>query len=201
MKQQRGYFRSPHHASFRLVDLTGDGNLDIWVEFSNVVFVISFQNDEFKVLFSSYKNNFYLARPAVDRYMHTEFLDLDKDGIYEIKIPCKVPSIFTRGWINLYEWDGTDFILNNSKYYSVNDEFLSDWLRTYNHYRTTKEERFNDLFETCNFYIGLMYYYRDNIPSAQKHLQWIIANSKKDEYIQTAKSILKKAQKDKKGID
>ena len=44
----------PHGVSFRLIDLTGDGTLDIWVESAYGVALISFQNDEFKEVFSKY---------------------------------------------------------------------------------------------------------------------------------------------------
>lgn len=196
-KQPKGY--QFHHAFFRLVDLTGDGILDIWIEFSNAISVISFQKGEFKVIFSSYANKFY--RSSVDKYIHPEFVDMDNNGIYEIKTPCNILSIISRGWINLYEWDGTDYVLNNRRFYTTNENFLKDWLKAYNYYRKPEDKGFSFLFETCNFYIGLIYYYRDNIPLARKHLQWIIANSKKDEYIQAAKSILEKVQEVKKELN
>ena len=69
------------NANFTLVDLTGDGTLDIWVEFGYAVAVISFQNGEFKELFSS-----YTVRGSSD--------------MGKTKITFRLPKIsrFTQGW-------------------------------------------------------------------------------------------------------
>ena len=40
--------------SFRLADVTGDGTLDIWVKSAHGVALISFENGEFKEVFSNY---------------------------------------------------------------------------------------------------------------------------------------------------
>ena len=69
-------------ATFRLVDLTSDGILDIWVEFGYAVAVISFQQGEFKAVFSHY------TVPGL--LLDAEYVDLDNDGSYEIKIPYSI---------------------------------------------------------------------------------------------------------------
>ena len=172
----------PHGVSFELVDLTGDDTLDVWVEFGYAVAVISFQNGKFKEVFSSY---------SVGRY-EPEYVDLDNDGTYEIKMPN---SIFINGlprasypqWMSLYEWDGTTYVLNNERFYAENDEFLIDLLEDYNrvlfHYGR---------YEEYSFYLGLVYYYRDNLPMAREFLQRVVKNAKKQDYRTAAESILKK---------
>ena len=118
-------------ATFRLVDLTGDGILDIWVEFGYAVAVISFQNGEFEVVFSCY---------TVPGLMpNAEYVDLDNDGTSEIKIPYSirvddVPGAPDLPWVSLYEWDGTDYVLNNKRFYADNNEFLIQLLSEYNLY-------------------------------------------------------------------
>ncbi|MCY3548891.1 MAG: hypothetical protein OXH39_00405 [Candidatus Poribacteria bacterium] len=47
-------FTEPINLSFRLVDLTGDGTLDVWVESEHGVALISFENGEFREVFSNY---------------------------------------------------------------------------------------------------------------------------------------------------
>ena len=45
-------FKQPTDVSFRLVDVTGDGILDVWVESAHGVALISFEKDEFREVFS-----------------------------------------------------------------------------------------------------------------------------------------------------
>ena len=171
----------PHGVSFELVDLTGDGTLDVWVEFGYAVAVISFQEGEFKEVFSSYSVGY-----------EPEYVDLDNDGTYEIKIPN---SIFINGlprasypkWMSLYEWDGTTYILNNERFYAENDAFLIRILDRYN----VVLNHFGR-YEEYSFYIGLVFYYRGNVPMAQKYLQWVAEHAENDDYIQAAESFLKK---------
>ena len=171
----------PHGVGFELVDLTGDGTLDVWVEFGYAVAVISFQEGEFKEVFSSYSVGY-----------EPEYVDLDNDGTYEIKIPN---SIFINGlprasypkWMSLYEWDGNTYILNNERFYAENDAFLIRLLNTYNHILIQ-----HGRLEEHSFYIGLVFYYRGDVPMAQKYLQWVAEHAENDDYIQAAESFLKK---------
>ena len=173
-----------HHVSFRLVDLTGDGILDIWVELSHAVAVISFQDGEFKDIFSRYTNE-ARSRTQVDRFMQPEHVDMDNDGSYELKIPSRIADR-ALGWMSLYEWNGNTYVLNNRKFYTEDDNLLREWLRT---------NRFGDAVEPRSFYIGLIYYYRDNVPSARKYLQSVVAEAKNPDYVQAAASILKELSK------
>ena len=188
-------------ATFRLVDLTGDGVLDIWVEFGYAVAVISFQDGEFKEVFGCYTVPGLLP--------DAEYVDLDSDGIYEIKIPYsirvdEVPGAPDLPWMSLYEWDGTDYVLNNGKFYAENDEFLIRLLNDYN-YMLLRHGSVINLCETYKFYLGLVHSYRrhritfssvsnklihyhgqDKMPS---ELQWILEHGKNENYIQAIKSI------------
>ena len=190
-------------ATFRLVDLTGDGILDIWVEFGYAVAVISFQNGEFKVVFSCYTVPGLLP--------DAEYVDLDNDGSYEIKIPYsihvdEVPGAPDLPWVSLYEWDGTDYVLNNRKFYAENDAFLIRLLNEYN-YMLLRHGSVIILCETYKFYLGLVHSYRrskitfssvsnqlihyheqDKMPS---ELQWILEHGQNQDYIQAIKSIWK----------
>lgn len=169
--------------SFKLVDLTGDGILDIWVDHAYGVAVISFQNGEFKEICSGY---------AYSREHSSEYVDLDKDGIYEIKIPRSIfmidfPGLRYVHWMSLYEWDGTAYVLNNERVYAENDEFLIQLLRQYN-YALVRYGR----YEPYSFYIGLVFYYRGNTAMARRYLQWVVKHAEKQAYIQAAESLLKK---------
>ena len=111
------------HVSFDLVDLTGDGILDIWVEHVEGVAVISFQEGEFVEVCSAYSSS-KRENPII------EYIDLNNDGIYEIKIPDVIhikgaPGAAAPEWISLYEWDGTTYVLNNQRFYAENGEFLT----------------------------------------------------------------------------
>ena len=168
--------------SFELVDLTGDGILDIWVDYAYGVAVISFQNGEFKEVCSAYSS------PRRDEPM--EYVDTDNDGIYEIKIPDCIhingaPGAAYLQWMSLYKWNGNTYI-NNEQFYAENDEFIIQLLEDYNlgHYYAIQEE--------YSFYIGLVFYYRDNRPMAHKYLQWVVKNAKKQDYIQARGIHLKK---------
>ncbi len=170
--------------SFDLVDLTGDGILDIWVDHAEGVAVISFQNGEFTEVCSAYS--------STRREAPIEHVDLDNDGIYEIKIPDSIhikgtPGAAAPGWMSLYEWDGTTYVLNNERFYAENDEFLTRSLSNYNGwpqgFGKSEEQR---------FYIGLIYYYRGNAAMAREFLQWVVGHGKKQDYRKAAESILKK---------
>ena len=172
------------HVFFRLVDLTGDGILDIWVESYNGVVVISFQNGEFVEVCSAYS--------SIRREAPIEYIDLNNDGTYEIKIPDRISidridNASAPEWVSFYEWDGNTYVLNNQRFYANNDEFLSRLLgkdnAVLNHYGRSEE---------YSFYIGLIYFYRRNVPMARQYLQWVVENGKDDDYIQAAKDLLKK---------
>ena len=170
--------------SFDLVDLTGDGILDVWVEHVEGVAVISFQEGEFVDVCSAYS--------STRREGPIEYIDLDNDGIYEIKIPDSIhikgaPGAAAPEWMSLYEWNGTTYVLNNERFYANNDEVLNRALSNYNGwpqgFGKSEEQR---------FYIGLIYYYRDNAPKAREFLQWVAEHGKKQDYRTAAESILKK---------
>ena len=172
--------------SFELIDLTGDGILDIWLDHSQGVAVISFQDGEFKEVCS--------ALTSVKAEL-PEYIDLDKDGIYEILIPDKisidgVPTAAYLGWVSLYEWDGNTYVLNNERFYAENDEFLVDLLDYYNHL-LFRFGRYIPQCEVYSFYIGLVFYYRGNIPMAHKYLQWVVKHAEKQRYINAAEELLK----------
>ena len=173
--------------SFDLVDLTGDGILDIWLDHSQGVAVISFQDGEFKEVCS--------VLTSVKSEL-PEYIDLDNDGIYEIKIPDKisidgVPTAAYLEWISLYEWDGTTYILNNKRFYAENDEFLIRLLDYYNHL-LFRFGRYIPQCEVYSFYTGLTFYYRGNVPMAQKYLQWVVNHAENGKFIQAADELLKK---------
>ena len=172
----------PHGVSFELVDLTGDGILDVWVEFGYAVAVISFQKGEFKEVFSSYSVGMH----------QPEYVDLDNDGTYEIQIPN---NIFIKGvpraaypeWMSLYESDGTTYILNNQRFYAKNDEFLIRLLEQYIFWQPFSRNE-----EIYHFYIGLVYSYRSNTAMARELLQRVAANVKNEDYRKAAEELLKK---------
>ena len=168
--------------AFSLVDLTGDGILDVWVESAYGVVVISFQNGEFVEVCSAYTSS--------RRKDPIEYIDIDKDGIYEIKVPDRISTDGPTGahlsWMSFYEWDGNTYVLNNERFYAENDAFLRRLLDQYNtlsHYSRN---------EVHHFYIGLVYAYRDNAPMAREFLQRVVEHGKKQDYIQAAESTLKK---------
>ena len=161
------------------IDLTGDGILDIWLELGRAVAVISFQDGEFKVVFSRY---------TYPRDQEPEYVDLDTDGTYEIKIPYSIYMVDLPGlryvpWISLYEWDGNTYVLNNERFYANNDEFLIALLRQYN-YLLFRYGR----YEPYSFYLGLVFYYRGNASMARRHLQWVVDHAEKRKYIQSDKA-------------
>lgn len=192
----------PQSVSFELVDLTGDGTLDLWVEFGYAVAVISFQNDEFRTIFSSYGYHEDQAKTHVD---------LDNDGTYEIKMPNSVyprdPKMERPTWINFYEWNGNMYILNNAKFYTRDNDILiqlmihyNAWLRrereiskwTPQRIERIKSEKLTLYVETCQFYIGLAYYYGGNEASARAYLSYVTEHGRNEHYIQAAEAILKK---------
>ena len=188
--------------SFKVVDLTGDGTLDLCVRFAgNAVAVISFQKGEFRVIFSSYGYHGDLGKA---------YVDLDDDSVYEIKIPHGIyldTTLERPTWINCYEWNGTAYVLNNAKFYAENDEFLIRLLRLYNrhllyersqlkwHYKPIQGKKYGAFdihVETYEFYIGLTFYYRGEAGQAQMYLQRVAGQGKNENYIQAAEAILKK---------
>ena len=172
--------------SFELVDLTGDGILDIWVDHAYGVAVISFQNGEFKEVLGCYG---FAMEPR-------EYVDLDNDGIYEIKVSNTIPIKNIDGnsqpeWMSLYEWNGDTYVLNNERFYVGNGEFLIRLLRQYN-YRLRQYRKSIPLREAYSFYIGLIFYYREDVTTARRYLRWVVKNAEKQDYVQAAESILKK---------
>ena len=170
---------------FRFVDLTGDGILDVWVEFGYSVAVISFQNGEFEEVFSS----------RWGRMHPPKYVDLNSDGSYEIRIPNTIyidgiPGPACPEWVSLYEWNGTAYVLNNERFYTENDEFLIRLLHKYN-YQLLQYGRFNPLCEAYSFYVGLAHYYRSSIASARWHLYWLFEHAQNDDYIRAADFLLK----------
>ena len=168
--------------SFKLLDLTGDGILDVWMESHHGAVVISFQKGELKEVLSCYA--------SIRRDDPIEYIDLDNDGIYEIKIPDLIsvdgiPTAARPDWMSLYKWDGNSYVLHNERFYAENDEFLLRLLENYHFW-----ERFSRSQEH-HFHIGLVYYYRRNFPMARGYLQWVVKHAKNDDYRQAAKAFLK----------
>ena len=180
----RGEDWSFKRVSFDLVDLTGDGILDLWVEHPEGVAVISFQDSEFKEVCSAYSS--YKREDPI------EYIDLDNDGIYEIKIPDNIyikgaPGAAGPEWMSFYEWDGTTYVLNNERFYAENDEFLIHLLGQYIFWQPFSRNE-----EIYHFYIGLVYYYRGSTFMARELLQRVARNAKNDDYRKAAEAILKK---------
>ena len=174
-------------ASFKLVDLTGDGILDVWVKFGYAVVVISFQDGEFREIFSSYTVPGSLPDPV--------YVDLDNDGTYEIKIPYSiqikgVPGAPYLPWMSLYEWDGSAYVLNNERFYTENNDFLIQLLSEYN-YQMLRRGAFTRQREIYSFYLGLVFHYRGST-MARVYLKSVINLGTQDDYIQAAESLLKK---------
>ena len=177
----------PHGVPFKLVDLTGDGTLDIWVKFGYAVAVISFQKGEFKEVLSSYSVGMH----------QPEYVDLDNNGIYEIKIPN---NIFIKGvpraaypeWVSLYEWDGTTYVLNNQKFYKNNNEIYKKLLTGYHHLKNVPYGQTVEVMEAYEFYLGLAHYYRGTPAMAKGYLQRVVQKAENKDYIKAAKAILKK---------
>ena len=173
--------------SFELVDLTGDGILDLWVEHAYGVAVISFQKGEFKEVFSSYVVAMRLP----------EYVDLDNNGTYEIKIPN---NIFIKGvpraaypeWVSLYEWDGTTYVLNNQKFYKNNNEIYKKLLTGYHHLKNVPYGQTVEVMEAYEFYLGLAHYYRGTPAMAKGYLQRVVQKAENKDYRKAAKAILKK---------
>ena len=119
-----------------------------------------------------------------------EYVDLDNDGIYEIKIPDLIsidgiPTAARPEWMSLYEWDGTTYVLNNEAFYAENDKFLIYLLEQYNSWtRFTRNEEYH-------FYTGLVYHYRGNTVMARGYLQWVVKHGENDAYVQAAEDLLK----------
>lgn len=201
----------PHALPFRLIDLTGNGILDIWVEAGHAVVVISFQNGEFKDIFNSYS---YTA------HQNPECVDMDNDGSYEIKVPHRVylDGFFREShpiWMSFYEWDGTTYVLNNAKFYTqdhdISFQLLSAYTHhlrlQYNHQQALETEdplrvhRSNPIliqkvdasryFEVYDFFVGLVHYYRGELPRALDYLLRVITEVKSEDYRKAALSVLR----------
>ena len=182
LRKDRPWFYQ--RVSFEVVDLTGDGILDLWVECAYGVAVISFQNGEFVEVCGSYSS------PRSENPI--EYVDIDKDGIYEIKIPDSIhingaPGAAAPEWMSLYEWDGNTYVLNNKRFYADNDAFLIRLLEQYIFWQPFSRNE-----EIYHFYIGLVYTYRGNTSMARELLQRVARNAKNDDYIHAAKDLLKK---------
>lgn len=200
----------PHGVAFKLIDLTGDGILDIWIELGNMVVVISFQNGEFKEIFRSYTYT-HRDNPA--------YVDMDNDGSYELKIPNRVylDGFFRSShpvWMNLYEWDGTAYVLNNEKFYVQDLDISLRLLSAYTHqlrvqYKYQRALETEDpvliqrarppyplsiapkYFEVYDFFIGLVHSYRGEVPQALNCLLSVITEAKNENYRKAALSVLR----------
>ena len=175
-----------HHAFVTPVDLTGDGILDVWVECGYAVAVISFQNGEFKEIFSSYTVPGFLTEAA--------YVDLDNEGTYEIKIPYSVqiegvPGAPHLEWMSLYEWDGNTYVLNNERFYAKNDKALIQLLGAYN-YQVLRHGSIIHLCETYRFYLGLVSHYRCRGSRPAPDLEWIVEHGQNKNYVQAAAVLL-----------
>lgn len=184
--------QEPNTVSFKLIDLTGDGVLDVWLEFGYAVAIVSFQNGEFKEIFSSYSG----------RIHQPEYVNLNNDGTYEIKIPNTIyidgiPGASCPEWISLYEWNGNAYVLNNEKFYAENDDFLIRLLRRYN-YQMSQYGRFIRLCEAYSFYVALAHYYRGSEASALWYLHWLLEHAENDDYIRATDALLKHLPPDRK---
>lgn len=180
--------------SFKLVDLTGDGILDIWVECTYGAAVISFRNGEFKEVFSCF---------SYSRDGSPEYVDLDNDGIYEIYIPNRIfiggiPGAAYPEWVSLYEWNGKKYILNNKKLYGNNNEIYKKLLIGYHNLKTAPYGKGVHVLEVYEFYLGLAHYYRGKPSMAQSYLQRVAEKAENEDYIKAAESILKKLPKQRK---
>ena len=189
------------HVFFTLVDLTGDGILDVWVESAYGVIVISFQNGEFKEICSGYT--------SIRSEEPIEYIDMDNDGIYEIEIPNiiyvkGVPGASYPEWMSLYTWNGTMYVLDNPKYYTRDDDILIQLLSQYNgwlnqeaalilyQHQPSQQRGLIGYAETCEFYIGMALYYRGEVPRAKAYLQRVATEGENKDYIEAAASILRK---------
>ena len=171
---------------FTLIDLTGDGILDIWVDCAYGAAVISFQNGEFKEVFSCF---------SYSKEEEQEYVDLDNDGIYEIRIPDTIPIQGIPGasrpeWISLYEWNGTKYVLNNKRFYENNNEYYKKLLTNYRSVKNAPYGQGPHVFEQFELYLGLVHYYRGKTQMAKWYLQRVAKQSKDKDYVKAAESIL-----------
>jgi len=191
----------PSNGSLQLVDLNNDGILDIFILLWDTggsyspycVEVVSFQNCELKRLFTSFAGVGHYSPQA---------LDIDGDGLYEIQIPNEITVGFEHAtdptWISLYEWNGKEYILNNKKFYSRDNDILIQFLQFYCQrlrwytdqilYWGSKTEMY---FEDYEFYLGLIYYYKEKPYLARDYLERIVEKAKNEGYIKEAQSVLK----------
>jgi len=201
--KQRDFTRRwyPNHGEFKLVDLNKDGILDVFVQlwFSGgsaapfYVVAVSFQDGSLKRIFSSF---------AVVRDYPVQYLDVDEDGIYEILIPDEIIAGFEHSsdpiWISCYEWNGKEYRINNQKFYSKDTDILISFLQLYSYrlrwysdmlfFWGMKTEMY---FEDYEFYIGLIYYYRQKLYTARDYLERIVDKAKNENYVREARAILK----------
>ena len=125
-----------------------------------------------------------------------EYVDLDNDGTYEIKIPYgvhieRVSTAAYPEWMSLYEWDGNAYVLNNERFYADDNDFLIRLLSLYNQLLLQHGE-FISIGEIYRFYLGLAHYYRGSETAARWDLEWVVKYAKKEHYIQAAETILEK---------
>ena len=189
----------PNNGQLKLVDLNKDGILDVFVELwftggsyaPYYITVVSFQHGKLKQIFNSF------AGVNASSPFPPQYIDVDKDGIYEIEIPNEivvegVPHSSMPTWINLYEWNREKYVLNNQKFYSRDTSILFSFVETYLHELTPKREP-GRYFEEYEFYLGLIYYYRGS-PYAHTYLGRIVEKAKNENYIKEAQAVLKRLQ-------
>jgi len=203
-KKHRDWEFFPSDGSFQLIDLNHDGILDIFIQLwytggSYSPFcaeVVSFQSGELKRLFTSF---------AGAKDYSPQVLDIDTDGLYEIQIPDEITVGFEHAsdptWISLYEWNGKEYILNNKKFYSRDNDILIQFLQFYSYrlrwhadmvfYWKSETEMY---FEDYEFYLGLIYYYKEKPHRAKDFFDRIVERAKNENYIREARIILRQLQ-------
>ena len=73
-------FSQPTDVAFKLADVTGDGILDVWVESAYGVALISFQNSEFKEVYSRYTVSREKLAETPDVEYHSSEFSLEFHG-------------------------------------------------------------------------------------------------------------------------
>lgn len=200
-KKSRDWQFFPSNGKIELVDLNYDGILDVFIQLWYTggsyspfcVEVVSFQNGDLRRIFTSFA--------GVSDYS-PQVLDIDGDGLYEISIPDEIyvewfEHAASPPWVSLYEWDGKEYILNNQKFYSRDIDILIKFLQLYSYrlrwysdqllFGGLKTEMY---FEDYEFYLGMIYYYRENWYTARDYLERIVQKAKSKNYIREAQTIL-----------
>jgi hypothetical protein len=192
----------PNNGRFELVDLNNDGILDVFVQLwysggsyaPYYVVITSFVDGCFERIFS--------IRAGLGDF-EIKYADIDRDGIYEIEIPNEITVGFEHAtdptWISLYEWNGKEYVLNNKKFYSRDNDVLIQFLQFYcNRLQWYADQilfwglKTEMYFEDYEFYLGLIYYYKEKPYLARNFLERIVEKAKKEDYIREAK-IMKQA--------